>query len=185
MATLRHIPILALVGAVLIFTPPPSRAASGGGGGSRDDGGGEAASSEGDGGDDVAALAYERGMGLVKEGRFQEALERFRVAAKKDKKNPEYLNMVAYSLRKIGNLDDAFEAYGKALAMRPDFPQAREYLGEAHIQAILLQIDVLRGYGEHGRKEHDALVAALQEAAKTLQAEPMGGALPVPDKKSW
>jgi tetratricopeptide (TPR) repeat protein len=167
--------------ALLIAVATPSIAMPGGGGDDDDD---KAASAE-DTGADEAAGAYERGMELVKEARYQEALERFRVAAKKDKKNPEYLNMVAYSLRKLGNLDDAFETYEKTLAMKPDFAQAREYLGEAHVQAVLLQIDVLRGYGEKGKEQHDALVAALQEAAKTLQAEPMGGTLPVPDKKTW
>jgi tetratricopeptide (TPR) repeat protein len=124
-------------------------------------------------------------MELVKETRYQEALERFRAAAKEDKGNPEYLNMVAYTLRKVGNLDDAFETYAKVLAMKPDFAQAREYLGEAHLQALLLQIDVLRGYGDKGKAEHDALVAALREAARTLEAEPMGGTVGAPDKKPW
>jgi tetratricopeptide (TPR) repeat protein len=124
-------------------------------------------------------------MQLVKEGRYQEALERFRIASKKDKKSPEYLNMVAYTLRKTGNLDDAFETYAKVLEMKPDYAPAREYLGEAHLQAALLQLDVLRGYGDTGKKQADALTAAFEEAAKTLQAAPMGGSLPAPDKKSW
>jgi tetratricopeptide (TPR) repeat protein len=167
--------------ALLIAMATPVLAMPGGGSDDEED---KSAAAE-DSGADEAAGAYDRGMQLVKEARYQEALERFRVAAKKDKKNPEYLNMVAYSLRKLGNLDDAFETYEKTLAMKPDFAQAREYLGEAHIQAVLLQIDVLRGYGEKGKAQHDALVAALQEAAKTLQAEPMGGTLPVPDEKAW
>jgi tetratricopeptide (TPR) repeat protein len=135
--------------------------------------------------DDEALQAYERGMALVKEHRYQEALERFRVAVKKDKQSPEYLNMVAYTERKVGNLDDAFRDYAKVLAMKPDYAPAREYLGEAHLQAVLLQLDVLRGYGDKGKKEADALTAALQEAAKTLEAQPMGGELPSPDKKGW
>ena len=160
---------------------PAGHAISGGGGDKEES---EPASAESPR-EDEAVTAYGRGMELVKEGRYQEALDRFRTAAKRDNKNPEYLNMMAYTLRKTGNIDDAFEAYAKALQLKPKFPQAREYLGEAHLQALLLQLDVLRGYGDDGKKEYAALVAALQEAAKTLQAEPMGGATPVPDKKTW
>jgi tetratricopeptide (TPR) repeat protein len=168
--------------ALLLSLGTPALALPGGGGKEEKE---EQDSAAEDRGADEAAAAYERGMQLVKEARYQEALERFRAAAKREKGNPEYLNMVAYSLRKVGNLEDAFETYARVLAMKPDFAQAREYLGEAHIQAVLLQIDVLRGYGEKGKPAHDALVAALQEAAKMLQAEPTGGALGAPDKKGW
>ena len=159
-----------------------SLAMSGGGGGKDKDEGQSTAENPKE---DEGLQAYERGMQLVKEGRYQEALERFRIASKKDKKNPEYLNMVAYTLRKVGNLDDAFETYAKVLEMKPDYAPAREYLGEAHLQAALLQLDVLRGYGDTGKKQADALTAAFEEAAKSLQAAPMGGSLPAPDKKSW
>jgi tetratricopeptide (TPR) repeat protein len=183
--SVRSVVALAAFAAGLLLSAPPAPAASSGGsGGGSDDEGGHAAAAE-TSREDEAVAAYERGMELVKESRYAEALERFRSAAKRDKKNPEYLNMVAYTQRKTGNLDDAFETYAKALQLKPKFPQAREYLGEAHLQAVLLQIDVLRGYGPDGRKELDALVAALQEAAQTLQAEPMGGVTPAPDKKGW
>ena len=182
MARFRPLTVAALAAAAVLLFTVPGFAMPGGG----DDDEEEAPAAEAEEPRaDEGKLAYDRGMQLVKESRYQEALERFRAAAKQDKKNPEYLNMVAYSLRKIGNLDDAFETYAKVLAMKPDFAQAREYVGEAHIQAVLLQLDVLRGYGDRGKEQHDALVAALQEAAKTLQAEPAGGALPVPDKKPW
>lgn len=134
---------------------------------------------------DEAKQAYDRGMELVKEGNYQEALDRFRVASKKEKKNHEYLNMVAYTLRKVGNLDEAFETYAKVLEMKPDYAPAREYLGEAHLQAVLLQLDVLRGYGEAAQEEYEDLRAALREAAASLDTEPAGAATPVPDKKRW
>lgn len=181
MIRIRPLAVLAAFAACLALSAPAALAMSSGG----DDDDAESASAEEASPEDEGAAAYARGMELVKEARYAEALERFRAAVKKDKKNPEYLNMLAYTQRKNGNLDDAFETYAKALQAKPKFPQAREYLGEAHLQALLLQIDVLRGYGADGKKELDALVAALQEAAKTLQAEPMGGVTPAPDKKGW
>ena len=181
MIRVRSLAALAAAVLPLVLSAPVVHAIPGGDGG--DD---EGSSSEPEiSRDDEAVIAYDKGMELVKAGRYQEALERFRSAVKRDKKNPEYLNMMAYTLRKTGNIDDAFDTYAKALQLKPAFPQAREYLGEAHLQALLLQLDVLRGYGDDGKKEYAALVAALQEAARTLQAEPMGGPAPVPDKKGW
>jgi len=178
----RTRPLAALAALLpLLLLVPPAAAVSGG---KSDDEGDRAAGAEAPASDE-AKQAYERGMELVKEGHWQDALERFRAAAKKDRKNPEYLNMVAYTLRKVGNLDDAFETYAKVLAMKPNYAPAREYLGEAHLQAILLQLDVLRGYGDDGRKEYDALVTALRKAAETLAAEPMGGPFVAPDEKGW
>ena len=181
----RPIYVVALAATLLVASWGGSLALSGGGGKDKGDDKNKSEAAGEDDSDNEAMHAYEQGMALVKEGRYQEALDHFKVAAKKDKKSPEYLNMVAYTQRKVGNLDDAFENYAKVLAMKPDYAPAREYLAEAHIQAALLQLDVLRGYGDKGKKEADALTAAFDEAAKTLQAQPMGGKIEAPDKKSW
>jgi cytochrome c-type biogenesis protein CcmH/NrfG len=82
-----------------------------------------------------------------------------------DPKNAEALNLLAYCQRKTGHIDDAFVNYRRALELRPKFPAAREYLGEAYVQAALQQIEILRGYGEAARPELDKLVAALRAAA--------------------
>ncbi len=136
---------------------------------------------------DEAQALFDRGMKLVEDGNFEAARERFEKAVAKTKNDPDYLNMLAYTQRKTGHLDDAFETYEKALGQRAKFPQAREYLGEAHLQAALLQVEVLRGYGAEGKKQLDELVAAFQRAATTLQAEPMGAgnANAGVDPKAW
>lgn len=136
---------------------------------------------------DEAQAMFDRGMQLVKEGKFEEARERFERANSKRKNNPDFLNMLAYTQRKTGHLEDAFETYEKALGQRPKFPQAREYLGEAHLQAALLQLEVLRGYGAEGQKEFKELAAAFQRAAELMKAEPMGDtAVPTAvDAKDW
>lgn len=172
------------VAAFALALTPPAMAESSGGGGTGGTRSGGSQTSEGRGMDEAQAI-YDRGMELLGEGRYQDALKRFEKAHKKRRKDPEILNMVAYTQRKVGRLDDAFETYERVLGMRPDFPQAREYLGEAHIQAVLHQLDVLRGYGADGKRQHDLLVAALREAAQTLTAPPDDGELPVPDKKPW
>jgi tetratricopeptide (TPR) repeat protein len=43
--------------------------------------------------------------------------------------------MMGYSLRKTGKANEAFSYYEKALSLRPNFPDAREYYGEAYLQS--------------------------------------------------
>ena len=119
------------------------------------------------GADEVAKL-YAEGEGLVWAGKYDEALAVFEKAHKKDKKDPEVLNMLAYTQRKTGDLDSALENYHKALELKPDFPEAREYLGEAYIQAALREIETLKSYGTRGQKELAELTEALKKAAADL-----------------
>jgi len=118
-----------------------------------------------------AVLMYDRGMELAKKGDYEEARKRFEQAVKKEKDNPAFLNMLAYTQRKTGDMEKAFENYEKALKIQPEFPQAREYLGEAHIQAALMQLQILRDYGSKGEEAHEDLVGALKRAAETLNPD--------------
>ena len=43
--------------------------------------------------------------------------------------------MLGYSLRRMGRLPEAIEAYDRALAINPKFGQALEYRGIAHLKA--------------------------------------------------
>ena len=42
--------------------------------------------------------------------------------------------MLGFCTRKLGNVDEAFTYYEKALKIKPNFPEAREYYGEAYLQ---------------------------------------------------
>jgi tetratricopeptide (TPR) repeat protein len=108
---------------------------------------------------------YDQGMKADSAGNFKEALELFREALKKDKKNPEIMNMIAHSERKLGMLNQAIDDYWNALKLRPKFPQAREYMGEAYIQAVLAELETLKGYGKEGEEEREDLLKALKDAA--------------------
>ena len=111
---------------------------------------------------------YQKGMTAAKAEDYDKAYEYFKSAHKQDPDNPDILNMLAYSQRKRGNLDEAFKYYESALKLRPQFPQAREYLGEAHIQAALEQIKILQSYGSEADHELEDLVEAFREAAEKL-----------------
>ncbi|MSO70128.1 MAG: tetratricopeptide repeat protein [Alphaproteobacteria bacterium] len=76
---------------------------------------------------------YKMGQDLVKEGKFKEAEEAFMAAVQKTPTDADALNMLAYSQRRQGELDEAFENYGKALALDPNHKGAHEYIGEAYL----------------------------------------------------
>jgi Tfp pilus assembly protein PilF len=115
------------------------------------------------------AELFKKGQSAVALGNFAEAEKSFSSALKEEPKNADILNMLAYSQRKQGKTDRAFSNYYKALAIRPNFPQAREYLGEAHIQAALKEIETLKSYGAAGKEDLEKLTAALKEAAESIR----------------
>ena len=114
---------------------------------------------------------YDQGVAADKAGDNTAALEYFRKALKKDKNNPEILNMLAHSERKLGMLVEAMDDYWKALKIRPHFPEAREYMGETYIQAALAEISTRKSYGPEGEEGRKALVKAFKDAAASLPGE--------------
>ena len=118
---------------------------------------------------ETAMPLYDKGVQADKSGDNKAALNYFQQALKKDKNNPDILNMLAHSQRKLGMLNEAIDNYWKALKLRPRFPEAREYMGEAYIQAAIKEIDTLRGYGNDGEKEKAQLIKAFKDAAANLE----------------
>jgi tetratricopeptide (TPR) repeat protein len=107
---------------------------------------------------DQATLAYKTGMTLVETAdhsakaaaeateadaraaaqerarvNYTEARRHFQDAAKLDAEMPSAWNMVGYTERKLGNYDAALAAYERALTLRPNYPEAIEYRGEAYL----------------------------------------------------
>jgi tetratricopeptide (TPR) repeat protein len=128
-----------------------------------------------------ALQLYTEAVSAISHEKYQEAVELLKRADQEQPDNPDVLNMLAYSYRKLGNLDEAFSLYGRALELRPGFPEAREYLGEAHIDAALEQLRLLERYGARADKERASLAAALRAAAAGLNDE----AAAAPPKRSW
>lgn len=114
---------------------------------------------------ETATALYDQGMKADKAGDFKTALDLFQRALKKDDNNPEIINMVAHSERKLGKINEAIIDYWNALKLRPKFPEAREYMGEAYIQAVLLELETLKSYGKDGEEQRDDLLKAFKDAA--------------------
>ena len=112
--------------------------------------------------------AFAMGMDAVAKKDFQRASDFFEIALQNNPNDADAANMLAYSQRMLGHLDQALQGYARALTLRPHFSAAREYLGEAYLQGTLNQIKELRSYGPDGAKDLQTLIEALKEAAKSL-----------------
>jgi Tfp pilus assembly protein PilF len=85
---------------------------------------------------------------LARNGRPAEAL--VLLAMVQDWENPRALNAKGFATRKAGDVDGALPYYARALALDPDYVQAREYLGEAY----LTKGDVVQARRQLGEIEH-------------------------------
>jgi tetratricopeptide (TPR) repeat protein len=75
---------------------------------------------------------YNAGYWMARQGQYSQALAVFKMAA--DQNDPRILTGVGFATRKLGNVDAAFDYYGRALARDPNLVLTRAYLGEAYIQ---------------------------------------------------
>lgn len=76
---------------------------------------------------------YEQGRAQVNSGNWSRAAALFRKAVDRDGKNCKALNMLGFSLRQSGRRQEAIQAYNRALSIKPDYAQALEYRGKAHV----------------------------------------------------
>jgi tetratricopeptide (TPR) repeat protein len=70
---------------------------------------------------------------------YGEAHAKFLEATQRDPSLPEAWNNLGYTARKMGRYEDALIAYARALALRPNYPQALEYRGEAYLHMYRLE----------------------------------------------
>lgn len=70
------------------------------------------------------------GYWLARGGAYKKALSYLRSA---DQNDPRVMTYIGFSLRKLGDIDEAQGYYAKALNLDPNYNVARAYLGEAHL----------------------------------------------------
>jgi tetratricopeptide (TPR) repeat protein len=75
---------------------------------------------------------YLQARQLADQGEYEWALDHLRLARKQDK---EVLTYTGYANRKAGRVETGIAFYQQALAIDPDYVEAREYLGEAYALA--------------------------------------------------
>ena len=108
-----------------------------------------AAGGNGGGSDDSSSDAlYKSSVSLIKragklekkdnkakaEKLYSQAFKKLSEALKKDKKNPDILNYMGFTSRKIGNFSEAEDYYLRGLAIDPKHNGINEYLGELYVQ---------------------------------------------------
>ena len=65
---------------------------------------------------------------------YSEAFKKLKKAYSSDKTNPDILNYMGYTSRKIGNFKEAETFYLTGLKIKPDHNGINEYLGELYVQ---------------------------------------------------
>ena len=65
---------------------------------------------------------------------YSQAFKKLEKAYSSEKKNPDILNYMGYTSRKIGNFEQAEKFYLTGLRIKPDHNGINEYLGELYVQ---------------------------------------------------
>jgi tetratricopeptide (TPR) repeat protein len=95
---------------------------------------------------------------------YRSSREKFQEATRATSSTPEAWNALGYAQRKLGDYDAALVAYDRALALRPGFPEALEYRGEAYL-GLNRVADVKQVYLDLFASNR-ALAAQLMQAIK-------------------
>ncbi|OMQ23528.1 tetratricopeptide repeat protein [Serratia oryzae] len=109
---------------------------------------------------DRANYAY----ALAKSGRYQEALDVLNTL--QDPNTAVALNYRGYATRKLGRTDEGISYYLKSVALDPNYPKVREYLGEAYMikgrpDLAKQQLTVIKSLCGTGCEEYRDLAAAI------------------------
>ena len=65
---------------------------------------------------------------------YAQAFKKLEKAHKTDKKNPDILNYMGFTTRKVGNFEQAEKFYLEGLKIKPNHNGINEYLGELYVQ---------------------------------------------------
>jgi len=71
---------------------------------------------------------------------YSKAYDKLLKAYNEDKKNPDILNYLGFTLRKAGNFEDAEKFYLAGLEIKPDHKGINEYLGELYIETNRIEL---------------------------------------------
>ena len=81
---------------------------------------------------------------------YSKAYDKLLKAYNEDKKNPDILNYLGFTLRKAENFEDAEKFYLAGLEIKPDHKGINEYLGELYVKTNRIELakerlEVLKG----------------------------------------
>jgi tetratricopeptide (TPR) repeat protein len=95
----------------------------------------------------AAKKLINRGKKLELKGKEELAFKRYNAAYKKlleahktESRNPDILNYLGFTLRKVGKYDQAEKYYLQGLEIKPDHNGINEYLGELYVQTNRIEL---------------------------------------------
>jgi tetratricopeptide (TPR) repeat protein len=105
---------------------------------------------------------------------YREVRGNFETAVAADPSMKEAWNLIGYTSRRLGEYARSLEAYEKALALQPDYPEAIEYRAEAHL--ALNRLDEVKAaylqlFGT-SRASADVLLQAMQQWVAERRRKP-------------
>lgn len=118
---------------------------------------------------------------------YSNARLKFQQATEADSSLHEAWNYVGYTNRKLGNYDAALTAYEQALTLKPGYPEAVEYRGEAFLglnritDAQQAYLDLFAG----NRALADKLLTAMRGWLDAQRASATGDAAAVSELEKW
>ena len=99
----------------------------------------------------------------------------------------EAWNALGYTQRKLGSFDDSLASYAKALELKPGYPEALEYRGEAYLRLNRIH-DAKQAYLDlfaSNRKIAAILLESMKVWIKTQQGAHAVDASEVTDLQQW
>jgi tetratricopeptide (TPR) repeat protein len=99
----------------------------------------------------------------------------------------EAWNALGYTQRKLGSLDDSLASYAKALELKPGYPEALEYRGEAYLRLNRIH-DAKQAYLDlfaSNRKIAAVLLESMKVWIKAQQGAHAVDASEVTDLQQW
>ena len=94
---------------------------------------------------------------------YSQAFKKLEKAYSSEKKNPDILNYMGYTSRKIGNFEQAEKFYLTGLSIKPDHNGINEYLGELYVQTNRIdkaneRLDILKNCNCEEYKELELII---------------------------
>ena len=117
----------------------------------------------------ASAVSLAEVQALVDAGKFADAEKKATELTQKDEKNAEAFNLLGFSLRKQEKWNPSIDAYKKALKLKPDYAQAKEYLAVAYLNTGY--VDAAKAIHRDLSKKHPDLAKMVKTEAKRLKVK--------------
>ncbi len=102
---------------------------------------------------------------MIESSRYEQAIQMLGILVKQESGSADAWNLLGYSHRKLGNLEDAAHSYRQALLYNPEHKGALEYQGE-----LFLALNDLAGARENLHKLREVCPAGCEELADLEEA---------------